>query len=109
DVARDSLHGSIENQEPVRIGRRDSGLGFYGQLDEFRILRFAVSAAAAREWFWSERIAGILPIAENKRDARQKRFLLDCFVEHHGDPVTQTASAFAEETRKTETAYRAKL
>ncbi len=27
----------LANDEPLRIGRRDAGLGFYGQLDELRI------------------------------------------------------------------------
>lgn len=109
EVVRDSLTGSIDNREPLRIGRRDSGLGFYGQLDEVRILRDATTAAEARQWFWSERLRGILLVPEDKRDPRQKKLLLDGHVARHGDSVTRAAGLLAEETRKHEAAYRAKL
>jgi hypothetical protein len=42
EVRRDSLEGGIANHEPLRIGRRDSGLGFYGLIDEVRIVPFAL-------------------------------------------------------------------
>jgi hypothetical protein len=108
-IGRNSLRGSITNQEPVRIGRRDSGLGFYGQLDEVRILGRATDAAAAREWFWSERLRGIVATAPAKRDARQKKLVLDCYVERHGDAPTRTAYQQAEHAREAEEAFRAKL
>ena len=108
-AVRDSLRGPITNREPVRIGRRDSGLGFYGQIDEVRILAAAVSPVAVRDWYWSERLRGIFPIAAEKRDARQQKLGLDCYVERHGDAATRTASARAEGARDTEEAFRAKL
>lgn len=109
NVTRDSLQGSISNAEPVRIGRRDSGLGFYGQLDEVRILGAAVNRETAREWFWSERLRGILAAAPTKRDARQKKLVLDCYVERHGDASTRAAYDAAERARESEEAFRAKL
>ena len=36
DVRLDTLGGTIANAEPLRIGRRDEGLGFYGRIDEVR-------------------------------------------------------------------------
>ena len=108
-VVRDSLRGPITNREPVRIGRRDSGLGFYGQLDEVRLLAAVVTPAIAREWFWSERLRGILALAAEQRDARQAKLVLDCYVERHGDPATRAASVLAEHARSVDEAFRARL
>jgi len=109
NVVRDTLRGPITNAEPVRIGRRDSGLGFYGLLDEVRLVAGAVTPAAVREWFWSERLRGILALAPEKRDARQRKLMLDCYVERHGDAATRAARQHAESARETEEAFRAQL
>jgi hypothetical protein len=108
-VARDSLQGPIGNAEPLRIGRRDSGLGFYGQLDELRILRRAVDASEARSWYWSERLPAILAVSANKRDARQNKLLLDYYVEQHADDAAREANRVAAATRDAEETFRAKL
>ena len=108
-VVRDSLQGPITNREPLRIGRRDSGLGYYGQLDEFRLLDRAVTGAEARSWYWSDRLQGILALDTTKRDARQKKLLLDYFVERHADDATRAAHRVAAARREDEDAYRARL
>ena len=108
-VVRDSLQGPITNREPLRIGRRDSGLGYYGQLDEFRLLDRAVTATEARSWYWSDRLQGILALDTTKRDARQKKLLLDYFVERHADDATRAAHRVAAARREDEDAYRARL
>ncbi len=109
NVVRDSLRGSITNAEPVRIGRRDSGLGFNGQLDELRMLSRAVQADEARTWFWSERLHGILALGPEKRDAKQKKLLLDCYIERHGEPGTREAHRQAAHAREAEESFRATL
>ena len=109
NVLRNSLRGSMTNAEPVRIGRRDSGLGFYGQLDEVRILGRAITPTAAREWYWSEQLAGVLAQPAAKRDARQQKLVLDAFVERHGDATVRTAFDAAERARETEEAFRSRL
>ncbi len=38
EVRRNTLSGTLQNTEPLRLARRDQGLGFYGSLDEFRWL-----------------------------------------------------------------------
>lgn len=84
-VNRDSLDGSLSNREPLRIGRRDSGLGFYGELDELRILRRAVSAGEVDAWFWGDRLRGIIMQPEKKRSATDAELLLGYFTRQHGD------------------------
>ena len=108
-VVRDTLQGPITNSEPLRLGRRDSGLGYYGQLDEFRLLGRGVTPAEARTWFWAERLQGVWATDAAKRDARQRKLALDCYVERHGDGVTQAAHRMATTTRDAEDAFRAAL
>ncbi len=87
----DSLTGSTTTGEPLRIGRRDSSLGFYGQLDELRLLQRPVTAQEAESWFWSERLRGIAATPAAKRSTADTTLLQDWFVEHHADAPTRTA------------------
>jgi hypothetical protein len=91
NVARDSLAGSLRNTEPLRIGRRDAGLGFYGQLDELRILQRSVSQREVEDWYWQERLSGILATAGSERSAADQELLLDYYLEHHADESARAA------------------
>jgi hypothetical protein len=89
NIVRDTLDGSIANTEPLRIGRRDSGLGFYGKLDELRILGRSVEDHEVADWYWSERLRGVFSIAASDRSAADKDLLLDYFVDRHADLQTK--------------------
>lgn len=91
EVRRDTLEGSIANDEPLRIGRRDVNLGFYGSLDELRILPRAMDVAEVADWFRGERILGILQQPVAKRSAADAEVLLDDFVTHLAEPSVQKA------------------
>lgn len=106
EVRRDSLDGSIKNQEPLRIGRRDSGLGFYGLIDEVRLLPLALDSNAVRDWFWGERIGGIVEREVAKRSTLDNEVLLDYFVEHCADESTRRSRAAVTSTRQAEKAIR---
>lgn len=108
-MRRDTLRGTITNDEPLRVGRRDSGLGFYGQLDELRFLTRVVAPDDVRTWYWSERLSGVFATAAEKRDARQKKALLDCYVEREGDPASRAASGRVALAREAEDSFRARL
>jgi hypothetical protein len=90
-VHRDLLDGPITNAEPLRIGRRDDGLGFYGMLDELRIFERALEAKEAEELYWGERLHGILKITPDKRSAADKALLQDYYVDHQEDAATREA------------------
>ena len=109
NVARDSLTGPISNGQPLRIGRRDNGLGYYGHLDELRLFRRTIGADNAKAWYWSDRLRGILAIAPEKRDAKQKELLLDYYVDHHTDAATRTAHDAVSVARQAEEKFRAQL
>jgi Protein of unknown function (DUF1553)/Protein of unknown function (DUF1549)/Planctomycete cytochrome C/Concanavalin A-like lectin/glucanases superfamily len=103
-VQRDTLNGSIANHEPLRIGRRDSGLGFYGMLDELRLLQRAVEPAEVRGWFWGERLRGI--ISGKKRSSSDQELLLGYYVDHHADSTTRTAFQDVQSAKRAEQTLR---
>ncbi len=109
NVMRDTLDGPIGNTQPLRIGRRDNGLGFYGHLDELRVFTRALCGDEAKQWYWSDRLRGILATEPAKRDAKQKDFLLDYYVERHTDAGTRDAHHRVAETREDEEKFRAQL
>lgn len=109
NVMRDTLDGPMSNSQPLRIGRRDNGLGFYGHLDELRLFRRTIGNEMAKAWYWSDRLRGILAVAPEKRDAKQRDLLLDYYVEHHTDAATRTAYDAADKSRRAEEKFRAKL
>ncbi|MCB1275704.1 DUF1553 domain-containing protein [Prosthecobacter sp.] len=106
EVRRDSLDGSIANQEPLRIGRRDSGLGFYGLIDEVRFVPAALDVQAVDEWFWGERIRGIVETALAKRRAADVEVLLDYYIAHFADVPTQKAREAVLSAQKREQVLR---
>ncbi|WP_395747088.1 DUF1553 domain-containing protein [Prosthecobacter sp.] len=105
-VMNDSLKGSTQCAEPLRIGRRDAGLGFYGQLDELRLLQQAVAAAEVQSWFWSERLRGIVATPAARRPAADKTLLQDWYVEHHADAPTRAAHQRLNDARAAEATLR---
>lgn len=80
-VQRDTLSGTLSCDEPLRIGRRDSGLGFYGLLDEFRIIPGTVSPDLADAWCDMERLEGILVCAPKDRTAEEQIVLRDYYID----------------------------
>jgi hypothetical protein len=109
EVTRDNLAGPTANTAPLKLGRRDSGLGFNGQLDEFRLYDRAIGAEEARAWFWAERLHTPLATDPAKRDARQKALVLDYYVERHGRADSRAARTALAAARTTEDNYRAAL
>ena len=94
EVQRDTLSGTISTAEPLRIGRRDEGLGFYGLLDEFHWLPVALTDDQLAEWSRQERLRGILarPVAE--RSQADLDWLLDDWIDRQGpDEVRRTRMA----------------
>lgn len=109
DCYRDSLSGTISNDQPLRIGRRDSGLGFYGQMDEMRILGQKIDQTAATDWFWGERIRGIIAVPLDKRSGSDSDLLLDYFIDRHETQVIQAAREAVRQAAAAEQAHRSQI
>jgi len=91
EVRRDTLRGTIANHEPLRIGRRDTGLGFYGVIDEVRFVQTALDERAVRDWFRGERIGGIIEKPAEKRTASDTEIVLNDSIEQFADAPVQAA------------------
>lgn len=97
EVRRDGLQGSLENNEPLRIGRRDEGLGFYGLLDEVRVLGTRLKPEQIARWSADERLRPIAETAPEKRTAADADRLLDAYIDRLADDATRAARrAFRE-------------
>lgn len=102
EIRRDTLNGTVTTGQPLRIGRRDEGLGYYGLLDELRIVARDMSVDDAASWFRSERIGGILEVEAGKRSARDAEVLLDDFIDRSSDQSTRNARDALRRARQTE-------
>ena len=97
---RDGLTGSVECAEPTRIGRRDSGLGFYGSLDQIVIVPSLVSESDSATWFYHERLRGILERLAEKRSGRDVTFLKEYYIQHRAAPEILAAYQDLQSARK---------
>jgi hypothetical protein len=91
EIKRDTLGGSLANRQPLRIGRRDPGLGFYGSIDEVRLVTRALEDSEVHDWFQGERIRGIVETPVEKRTAADADALLDYYIDHFADAATSKA------------------
>ncbi len=109
-VQLDTLDGSLRNSEPLRIARRDAGLGFYGKLDELRLLQGTqVTEAEVSDWYWGERLRGILAVPVAERSSSEQELLLDYFAERHAAAGDRDARRRLSDARRAESAYRGQI
>ncbi|HUE71174.1 MAG TPA: DUF1553 domain-containing protein [Pirellulaceae bacterium] len=106
EVKRDTLGGTLVNRQPLRIGRRDSGLGFYGLIDEVRMVQRALGENEVRDWFWRERIRGVIETPPEKRAAADADSLLDFYIDHFADDRAQQARQRVKEAIEAEKSLR---
>ena len=109
DVHRDSLMGSFDTPEVLRIGRRDSGLGYYGLMDELRIVQRCLKDSEVEQWFYGEQIRGIIEKKADTRSGRDTNTLLDFYIDRHAEPTVQQARVLAKTTQKAEQMFRDSL
>lgn len=84
EIRRDHLGGTLVNREPLRIGRRDPGLGYYGLLDELRLIPGVIGGEVVRDWGRDERLRGIIATPSGNRGARERDILLDEYLDRFG-------------------------
>jgi hypothetical protein len=105
-IDRDTLKSSVRNDRPVLIGRRDSGLGYYGQMDELRILQQALNPQAIDDWYHGDQIHGILERPSDTRSARDSETLMDFYIARHTNEKTRSARSHVKEALETEIRFR---
>lgn len=109
EVRNDTLTGTITNEEPWRIARRDEGLGFYGSLDELRLLPRRLSDVEIAAWSRGERTRGILERPAGERSGRDVEWLLDEFIDSHAPVTTRHARDALHAARTAEAEQRAAI
>jgi len=108
-VHRDTLSGSISSDEPLQIGRRDSGLGYYGLLDELRIVQRPLTDSDVASWYRGERLRGILDTKPESRSEIDREFLLDDYIERQAGESVRTARQRMKQAQQAERNYRAAI
>lgn len=105
-IDRDTLRGSVRNDRPILIGRRDSGLGYYGQMDELRVVQQTLDPQAIEDWYHGDQIHGILERPADARSARDAETLMDFYIARHTDEKTRAARGHFKEALETEIRFR---
>ena len=108
-VQRETLTGTLQCGEPLRIGRRDAGLGFYGLLDEFRVLPRAVTLAEAAGWADSEQLRGVLARPAAERSASEQQVLKDYYIWHRAAPELRALHDQLQVARQAESQARSAI
>jgi mono/diheme cytochrome c family protein len=90
-IQQDSLTGSLRSNQPLRLGRRDSGLGYYGQLDEVRGYQRVLTPQEIAELHRGDRLRSIVRTPQPQRTNEQREQLLDEVVQHAGSADVQRA------------------
>jgi hypothetical protein len=116
-VRLDSLHnlpdstmkeGVLRNREPFRIGRRDSGLGYYGRIDELRVLSRVLAADEIESWRQGERLRGALARPLDQRGADQEA-VVEYFVSKHASEEERQARERQLAARRAEADAKAEI
>ena len=109
EIRRDTLDGSLKNTELLRIGRRDSGLGYYGLIDEVHVVQHGLDKSTVSDWFWGERIRGIVALPAERRSAQQADVLLDFYVDRFATSPLREARQRVKVAVQAEQALRAAI
>ncbi len=109
EIKRDTLNGSLANRQPLRIGRRDSGLGFYGAIDEVCLVSGALKDREVLEWYGGERIRGIVKTPAEKRSAADSDTLLDYYIDHFAGAAIKQARQRVRRAVEAEKTVRASI
>ncbi|MEE3372286.1 MAG: DUF1553 domain-containing protein [Planctomycetota bacterium] len=81
NVTRDGLTATIQTEKPFHVGRRNPSGHFVGRIDELRVYRGSLPAAAVAVVAGASPITGILRIAAAERTPDQVRTLTDYFLQ----------------------------
>jgi hypothetical protein len=81
-VQRDTLNGSIANEEPWRIGSKPTGVGLTGLIDEFRLYDRCLQPEEVEAIHWRDLLEGALEVPLAERSEAQKGILRDYYLEH---------------------------
>jgi hypothetical protein len=92
-IDRDSLSGTITNDEPLRIGRREASASYKGMIDDIRIYDRALNATDAERLATTQFLRGALAMPGGKRDRGIRQRLRKHFIARRATAVQRQADA----------------
>ncbi len=92
-IARDSLTGTIRNDQPLRFGRRQASASYKGLIDDVRFYGRQLSDRDVYRLATRQLVRAIVGRPSAKRSAAEKRKLRAYFMREFADPKLATASA----------------
>jgi hypothetical protein len=107
EVAQDTLTGTIQNQQPLRIGRRQASASYKGLIDDVRFYDRQLGDEQVRRLATQQLVRSIVSKPPEQRSAAQQRKLRAWFLQHHAEKrfvnaTTELARLRSEQTRLSE-------
>ena len=99
DVVQDTLAGTIRNQQPLRIGRRQASASYQGLVDDVRIYDRQLSAEEVHRLATQQLVRGIVATPPENRSAVQQRKLRTWFLQNRADDRFASATTKPDELR----------
>ncbi|HIK90969.1 MAG TPA: DUF1553 domain-containing protein [Planctomycetes bacterium] len=99
EVAQDTLTGTIRNQQPLRIGRRQASASYTGLIDDVRFYDRQLSADDVHRLATEQLVRGIVTRPPEKRSDIQQRKLRTWFLQNYADKRFSNAATKLEELR----------
>jgi hypothetical protein len=99
-IERDALTGTTRQREPLRLGRRDSGFGFHGVLDELRCYARVLAPEEVAGLYRSELMRSIVRTPSDQRSELQRELLQEDFLAHQGTAAARDAWTRRHRTRQ---------
>ncbi len=103
EVAQDTLMGTIRNQQPLRVGRRQASASYKGLVDDVRFYDRQLSAAEVHRLASRQMVRGIVTKPPEHRSDAQQRKLRTWFLQHHADKRFVNATTELERLRSEQT------
>ncbi len=100
EIGQDNLTGTIQNTQPLRIGRRQASASYNGLIDDVRLYNRQLTDKEVYGLATSQLVRGIVTRPSAKRSDSQKRKLRAWFIEHHADKRLAAASAELDRLRE---------
>jgi hypothetical protein len=99
-VRHDSLSGTIRNEQPLRIGRRQASAPFNGLIDEVLLYDTQLEAGRVQHLATEQLVRGVLSRAPRDRSDELKRKLRALFLSSYADPQQSSLLKRLDRLRK---------
>ena len=103
EVAHDTLTGTIRNQQPLRIGRRQASASYKGLVDDVRFYNRRISAEEVHRLVSQQLVRAVVTTPLENRSDEQQRKLRAWYLQHHSDERFALTSTRLDQLRSEQT------